>query len=165
MWVERLNFGNVSSPDFRDLQDLGNFFLGDPFLYFKYWNSGTVVFYINGFNMKPIRLLNATRCSFFDFSSLATLVVTFVSWTHFWSNWSNKSMFYRLSNLGVPPFWPTSDTKFYVFHYYFYVFIYYKPDTWWNTLTALILERYYTDTVMTILHQCFIRPIKMQIKY
>ena len=22
MWVERLNFGNVSLPDFRDLQDL-----------------------------------------------------------------------------------------------------------------------------------------------
>ena len=74
---------------------LGNFFLGDPFLYFKYWNSGTVDFYINrmlnGFNMKPIRLLNATRCSFFDFSSLATLVATFVSWTHFWSHWPRLS--------------------------------------------------------------------------
>ena len=67
------------------------FFLGDPFLYFKYWNSGTVDFCINGFNMKPLRLLNATRCSFFDFSSLATLVATFVSWTHFWSHWPRLS--------------------------------------------------------------------------
>ena len=98
-------------------------FLGDPFLYFKYWNSGTVDFYINGFNMKPIRLLNATRCSFFDFSSLATLVATFVFWTHFWSHWPRlnrcstdcqTSEFRRFDQLQIQSFMFFIITYFYV---------------------------------------------------
>ena len=83
------DYRNIFNVEFSS--QLGNFFLGDPFLYFKYWNSGTVDFYINGFNMKSIRLLNATRCSFLGLSSLATLVATFVFWTHVWSHWPRLS--------------------------------------------------------------------------
>ena len=58
---------------------------------FEWFLSNLIDGPVNGLNMKPIRLLNTTRCSFFYFSSLATLVATFVSWTHFWSHWPRLS--------------------------------------------------------------------------
>ena len=109
------------------INHLGNFFLSGRFLYFKFWNSDTVDFEMKWFNKKVTRfkcdtLLFFRFLIFSDFGGHFCILKSFLVLL--------KSMFYRLSNLGVPPFWPTSHRNFYVFHYNFYFFTKYKPDTW-----------------------------------
>ena len=77
----RMSFKFVNGSDW--LTEV-TFFLSGRFFYFKFWNSDTVDFEMKWLNIKIKRFLNATRCYFFDYCSLATLVATFVFWTHFW---------------------------------------------------------------------------------
>ena len=79
--INRMSFKFVNGSDW--LTEV-TFFLSGRFFYFKFWNSDTVDFEMKWLNIKIKRFLNATRCYFFDYCSLATLVATFVFWTHFW---------------------------------------------------------------------------------